>query len=123
MRCLLVEDGNRLILIDTGIGNKQDAKFFGHYHLHGNNNMDDSLKKAGFQRDDITDVFLTHLHFDHCGGSIIRTADGKLVPAFSNATYYVFILVPDLRKHHGICMSMHKTQINIIRKFRSVPVG
>jgi len=88
MRCLLVEDGNRLILIDTGIGTKQDAKFFGHYHLHGNSNMDDSLKKAGFHRDDITDVFLTHLHFDHCGGSIIRTSEGKLVPAFSNATYY-----------------------------------
>jgi glyoxylase-like metal-dependent hydrolase (beta-lactamase superfamily II) len=88
MRCLLVEDGNKLMLIDTGIGDKQDAKFFGHYHLHGNSNIDSALQKAGFRREDITDVFLTHLHFDHCGGSIRRQADGKLVPAFPNATYY-----------------------------------
>ncbi|HSB93818.1 MAG TPA: MBL fold metallo-hydrolase [Flavitalea sp.] len=88
LRCLLVEEGNKLILIDTGIGDKQDAKFFGHYHLHGDNNMDTSLKKAGFHREDITDVFLTHLHFDHCGGSIRRDTDGKLVPAFPNATYH-----------------------------------
>src|SRR6478736_297639 len=88
MRCLLIEDGDRLILVDTGIGDKQDAKFLNHYHLHGNDTLDSSLKKAGFHRDDITDVFLTHLHFDHCGGSIRRQADGKLVPAFSKATYW-----------------------------------
>ena len=70
LRCLLVEDGNRLILIDNGMGDKQDAKFFGHYYLHGNDNLDKSLAKHGFTKDDITDVFLTHLHFDHCGGSI-----------------------------------------------------
>src|SRR5690606_38135014 len=69
-RCLLIEDGKRLILIDNGMGNKQSDKFFGFYYLWGNDNLDDSLKKHGFHRDDITDVFLTHLHFDHCGGSI-----------------------------------------------------
>ncbi len=87
MRCLLVEDGNRLILIDTGIGDKQDAKFFSHYHLHGECNIDSSLAQHGFHRDDITDVFLTHLHFDHCGGAIIRQGD-QLLPAFKNATYW-----------------------------------
>ena len=87
MRCLLVQDGKRLILIDNGIGNKQDDKFFGHYHLHGDDTLDKSLKQKGFTRDDITDVFLTHLHFDHCGGSIMRDGE-KLVPAFKNATYW-----------------------------------
>jgi len=87
MRCLLVQDGNRLILIDTGIGDKQDAKFFSHYHLHGDSNLDNSLAQHGFHRDDITDVFLTHLHFDHCGGAIIRQGD-QLIPAFKNATYW-----------------------------------
>jgi glyoxylase-like metal-dependent hydrolase (beta-lactamase superfamily II) len=87
MRCLLIEDGNRLILVDNGIGNKQDAKFLGHYHLHGNESLDGSLKQLGFHRDDITDVFLTHLHFDHCGGSIVREGD-KLVPAFKKATFW-----------------------------------
>jgi glyoxylase-like metal-dependent hydrolase (beta-lactamase superfamily II) len=87
MRSLLIEDGNRLILVDTGMGNKQDAKFFGHYHLHGNDTVDLSLAKYGFSRKDITDVILTHLHFDHCGGSIERNGD-LLVPAFSNATYW-----------------------------------
>jgi glyoxylase-like metal-dependent hydrolase (beta-lactamase superfamily II) len=87
MRCLLIEDGNRLILIDNGIGDKQDEKFLGHYHLHGNETLDTSLAKYGFSKDDITDVFLTHLHFDHCGGSIKREGD-KLVPAFKNATFW-----------------------------------
>jgi glyoxylase-like metal-dependent hydrolase (beta-lactamase superfamily II) len=87
LRCLLIEDGNRLILIDTGMGDKQDAKFFGYYYLHGDDTLDKSLAKYGFHRDDITDVFLTHLHFDHCGGSIIRKGD-KLVTAFKNATYW-----------------------------------
>ena len=87
MRCLLIEDGNRLILIDNGIGDKQDEKFMGHYHLHGEDSLDKSLKKLGFHRSDITDVFLTHLHFDHCGGSIIREGE-KLKPAFENATYW-----------------------------------
>jgi glyoxylase-like metal-dependent hydrolase (beta-lactamase superfamily II) len=84
---LLIEDGNRLILIDNGIGDKQDAKFLGHYHLHGDATLDKSLAKHGFSKDDITDVFLTHLHFDHCGGSIKREGD-QLVPAFKNATFW-----------------------------------
>lgn len=87
MRCLLIEDEGRLILIDNGIGDKQDLKFFGHYHLHGDDSLEKSLKKHGYNRDDITDVILTHLHFDHCGGSIIKEGD-KLVPAFKNATYW-----------------------------------
>jgi len=87
MRCLLIEDNERLILIDNGIGNKQDEKFLRHYYLHGDNTLDKSLKEYGFHRDDITDVFLTHLHFDHCGGSINREGD-KLVPAFKNAVYW-----------------------------------
>jgi len=87
MRCLLVEDGNRLILIDNGIGNKQDAKFFSHYDLHGEHSLESSLQQYGFHRNDITDVLLTHLHFDHCGGSIVREGD-RLIPAFPNATYW-----------------------------------
>ena len=87
MRCLLIEDGDRLILIDNGIGNKQSEKFFGHYYLHGDNSLEKSLAAHGFSKDDITDVLLTHLHFDHCGGSIIRDGD-KLIPAFKNATYW-----------------------------------
>lgn len=87
MRLLLIEDEGRLILIDTGIGAKQDEKFFGHYHLHGNDTLDKSLAAHGFHRDDITDVLLTHLHFDHCGGAIAREGE-KLVPAFKNATYW-----------------------------------
>ena len=87
MRSLLIEDGNRLILVDTGIGNKQDAKFFGHYYLHGDDTLDKSLAKYGFHRHDITDVLLTHLHFDHVGGAIIIEKN-KMVPAFKNATYW-----------------------------------
>ena len=87
LRCLLMEDGKRLVLIDNGIGDKQDAKFLGHYYLHGTETLDSSLAKHGFHRDDITDVFLTHLHFDHCGGSIIRKGE-KLIPAFKNAIYW-----------------------------------
>jgi len=87
MRCLLVEDEGRLILIDTGIGNKQDQKFFSHYYLHGTASLDSSLAALGFHRDDITDVFLTHLHFDHVGGAVMRDND-KLIPAFKNATYW-----------------------------------
>src|SRR6201985_2910493 len=87
MRCLLVEDGGKLILIDTGIGDKQDEKFFSHYYLHGDATMDKSLAALGFHRNDITDVFLTHLHFDHVGGAIAREGE-KLIPAFKNATYW-----------------------------------
>jgi glyoxylase-like metal-dependent hydrolase (beta-lactamase superfamily II) len=87
MRCLLIEDGGKLILVDNGIGNKQDAKFLGHYELHGEDSLDKSLAALGFHRDDITDVLLTHLHFDHCGGSIVREGE-LLVPAFRHATYW-----------------------------------
>ena len=87
LRCMLIEDNDRLILVDNGNGDKQDEKFFSHYYLHGDDTLDKSLSKYGFHRDDITDVFLTHLHFDHCGGSIIRQGD-RLIPAFKNATYW-----------------------------------
>ena len=87
LRCLLIEDGNRLILVDNGMGDKQDAKFFGHYYSNGDDTLDKSLAANGFNRNDITDVLLTHLHFDHCGGSILRVGD-KLVPAFKNAHYW-----------------------------------
>ena len=88
-RCLLIEDGNRLTLIDTGMGNKQSDKFFGYYSLWGNHSLDKSLKNAGFHRDDITDVFMTHLHFDHCGGSVNWNKDktGYEV-AFKNAKFW-----------------------------------
>lgn len=89
LRCLLIEDGNRLILVDNGMGNKQDEKFFGYYYLHGDDSLDKSLKKHGFGVDDITDMVLTHLHFDHCGGGIKYNSDrSKLEPVFKNATYY-----------------------------------
>ncbi len=88
-RCLLIEEGKRLILIDTGMGNKQSEKFFGYYSLWGSHSMDKSLAKYGFHRDDITDVFMTHLHFDHCGGSIQWNADKTgYEPAFKNATFW-----------------------------------
>ncbi|MCB2410868.1 MBL fold metallo-hydrolase [Hymenobacter lucidus] len=88
MRCLLIEDGNRLLLVDNGIGDKQDEKFRGHFYLHGDDTLEKSLRKLGFTSADITDVFLTHLHFDHCGGSVVRTAAGQLELAFPNATYW-----------------------------------
>jgi glyoxylase-like metal-dependent hydrolase (beta-lactamase superfamily II) len=88
-RCLLIEDGNRLILIDTGMGNKQSSKFYGYYHLWGNHSLDGSLKKHGFHRDDVTDVFMTHLHFDHCGGSIQWNPNKTgYEPAFKNAHFW-----------------------------------
>lgn len=88
-RCLLIEDGNKLILIDNGMGNKQSDKFFGYYFPWGEHNLDNSLKNAGFHRNDITDVFLTHLHFDHCGGSIQWNKDRTgYEPAFKNAKFW-----------------------------------
>jgi glyoxylase-like metal-dependent hydrolase (beta-lactamase superfamily II) len=88
-RCLLIEDGNRLILIDNGMGNKQSEKFFGYYSLWGNHSLDNSLAKYGFHRDDITDVFLTHLHFDHCGGSVNwNNSKTGYELAFKNAKYW-----------------------------------
>lgn len=88
MRCLLVEDGNRLILIDNGIGTKQDAKFFSYYFLHGEGNLITSINQAGYSVTDITDVFLTHLHFDHCGGGVKLTNNGTPELVFPNAKYW-----------------------------------
>lgn len=90
MRCLLIEDGEQLILIDNGMGNKQDEKFFSHYYLHGNDNLENSLNKLGFTSSDITDMILTHLHFDHCGGSVNWNEERTgFELAFKNAQYWV----------------------------------
>ena len=89
MRSLLIEDGNRLILIDNGLGAKQDAKFYSHYYLNGDDSLENSLKATGFSPDDVTDMFLTHLHFDHCGGGIkYNVAKTGFEPVFKNATYW-----------------------------------
>lgn len=105
MRCLLIEDENRLILIDSGIGDKQDARFFSHYYLNGDDTLEKSLKKHGFTREDITDNVLTHLHFDHCGGSIKWNKDKTgYESAFPNATFHInkehwdFSLNPNARE-------------------------
>src|SRR5688572_26346848 len=87
MRCLLIEDGDKLILIDNGLGNKQDEKFFSHYFLHGDSNLTKSIHSAGFKESDITDMFLTHLHFDHCGGGV-KNVNGKPELTFKNALYW-----------------------------------
>ncbi len=87
MRCLLIEDDNQLILIDNGLGDKQDAKFFSHYDLHGDDSLTKSLQTLGFSENDVTDMFLTHLHFDHCGGGVKRK-EGKLELVFKNAKYW-----------------------------------
>ncbi len=89
MRCLLIDDGERVILIDNGIGDKQDEKFLKHYYLNGDFTLESSLKKHGYTTDDITDMVLTHLHFDHCGGSIKYSENHKLIPTFKNARYWV----------------------------------
>ncbi|MCH1608890.1 MAG: MBL fold metallo-hydrolase [Flavobacteriaceae bacterium] len=87
-RSLLIEDGNRLTLIDTGMGNKQSEKFFGYYDRWGTDTLERSLAEKGFHKEDITDVFLTHLHFDHCGGAVEKDKNGVLEPAFKNAVYW-----------------------------------
>jgi glyoxylase-like metal-dependent hydrolase (beta-lactamase superfamily II) len=87
MRCLLIEDGDRLILVDTGLGNKQDAKFFGHYEPHGDDSLVGSIRKAGFSPNEVTDVVLTHLHFDHVGGAVENSGNGLRL-TFPNATYW-----------------------------------
>ncbi|MDI9365005.1 MAG: MBL fold metallo-hydrolase [Flavobacterium sp.] len=87
LRCLLIEDEGKLILVDAGMGDKQDAKFFSHYYLFGNDTLDSSLAKYGFTKNDITDVVFTHLHFDHCGGAIVRNGN-QLVSAFKNGNFW-----------------------------------
>ncbi len=105
MRCMLIEDGDRLILIDTGVGNKQSDKFFSHYYLFGDFSLESSLKKLGFHKDDITDVFLTHLHFDHCGGSIQWNTDKtgyetafKNAKFWTNESHWLWATVPNARE-------------------------
>lgn len=88
MRCLLIEAGDRLVLVDTGLGDKQSEKFFSYFKPHGEASLLGSLQAKGFGPEDVTDVILTHLHFDHCGGAVVRTASGQLVPQFPNATYW-----------------------------------
>lgn len=88
MRTMLIEDGDRLMLIDTGIGDKQNERFFSHYYLFGDDSLTGNLRKLGFHPDDITDVFLTHLHFDHVGGAVIRKGEDQFVPFFKNAHYW-----------------------------------
>jgi glyoxylase-like metal-dependent hydrolase (beta-lactamase superfamily II) len=88
MRSMLIEDGDRLMLIDTGIGDKQSEKFFSYYYLFGDDSLKGNLKKLGFSPDDITDVFLTHLHFDHCGGAVERIGENSYQPVFKNATFW-----------------------------------
>lgn len=87
MRCLLIDTGDRKILVDTGMGDKQDAKFFGHFQPHGEDSIEKNLQKNGYKTSDITDVFLTHLHFDHCGGAVKKVGD-QLMPTFENAVYW-----------------------------------
>ena len=87
MRCLLIEDGDQLILMDNGMGDKQDAKFFSYYYLNGDDSLTKSLHQAGFHEDQVTDMFLTHLHFDHCGGGL-RKESGKIGLTFKNAKYW-----------------------------------
>lgn len=87
MRCLLIEDGEKLILVDNGMGSKQDAKFFSYYYLNGDDSLGKSLRKAGFKENNVTDMFLTHLHFDHCGGGL-RLESGKIELTFKNAKYW-----------------------------------
>lgn len=127
-RCLLIEGGNRLVLIDTGMGNKQSDKFFGYYSLFGDFTLENSLKKHGFSKDDITDVFMTHLHFDHCGGSVDWNKDKTgYVPAFKNAKYWTneehwqWATVPNAREKasflsENILPLQEAGQLNFIQK-------
>ena len=115
MRCMLVEHGNYRILIDNGMGTKQDEKFFSHYYPHGDDSIEKNLAKHGFTTDDITDVFLTHLHFDHCGGSIKREGD-KLVPAFKNAIYWTN------HKHFEMALSPNEREKASFLKENIVPM-
>jgi glyoxylase-like metal-dependent hydrolase (beta-lactamase superfamily II) len=127
-RCLLIEDGNRLILIDTGMGNKQSDKFFGYYSLWGDHSLDKSLKNAGFHREDVTDVFMTHLHFDHCGGSVNwNAAKTGYEVAFKNAKFWTndnhweWATKPNSREkasflHENIMQMQESGQLNFIKR-------
>ena len=115
-RCLLIEDGDRLVLIDTGMGNKQSEKFFGYYYRWGEETLSSSLNAVGFHPDDITDVFLTHLHFDHCGGAISKTKDGSLETAFKNATYW------SNKTHWGWATNPNKREVASFLKENILPI-
>jgi len=127
-RSLLIEDGDRLILIDTGMGNKQSDKFFGYYYQWGDHTLDKSLQKFGFHRDDITDVFMTHLHFDHCGGSIQWNKDRTgYEPAFKNAHFWTnedhwqWATNPNMREkasflHENLLPMQESGQLKFIKK-------
>ncbi|WP_275315990.1 MBL fold metallo-hydrolase [Tenacibaculum bernardetii] len=135
MRCMLIEDGDRLTLIDTGIGNKQSDKFFGYYYMFGDFSLDVSLAKYGFHRDDITDVFLTHLHFDHCGGVIQWNNDKTgFMPAFKNAkvwsneNHWQWAIEPNAREKasflkENIQPIKENGQLNFINKNSQNQVG
>ena len=130
-RCLLIEDGNRLTLIDNGMGDKQSEKFFGYYYQFGGFSLDQSLKNAGFHRDDITDVFMTHLHFDHCGGSVIWNKDKtgyevafKNAKFWTNENHWEWATKPNAREkasflHENIIPMQESGQLNFIER----PVG
>ena len=127
-RCLLIEDGNRLTLIDTGMGNKQSEKFFGYYSLWGDHSLDKSLKNAGFHRDDITDVFMTHLHFDHCGGSVNWNKDKtdyevafKNTKFWTNENHWKWATQPNAREkasflHENLIPMQESGQLHFINR-------
>lgn len=131
-RCLLIEDGNRLILIDNGMGDKQSDKFFGYYYQWGNFTIEQSLKNAGFQKDDITDVFMTHLHFDHCGGSVIWNKDKtgyevafKNAKFWTNENHWEWATKPNSREkasflHENIIPMQESGQLSFIEKASNI---
>ena len=135
MRCMLIEDGDRLTLIDTGIGNKQSDKFFGYYYMFGDFSLDTSLAKYGFHRDDITDVFLTHLHFDHCGGVIQWNNDKtgfmsafKNAKVWSNESHWQWAIEPNAREKasflkENIHPIKESGQLNFINKNSQNQIG
>jgi len=127
MRCLLIVDGDRKILIDSGVGDKQNDKFFSHYYLNGDDTLEKSLAKLGYTTDDITDNILTHLHFDHVGGSVKYNSNNELVPTFKNATFWVskaqweWATKPNRREKasflkENIIPIIEKAKINFIEK-------
>jgi len=113
---MLIDYGNRKVLIDNGIGDKQNEKFFSHFHLHGDDSLLKSLSKNGYQADDITDVFMTHLHFDHCGGGIKYNEKGDLVPVFKNATYW------SNEKHWNLSMNPNHREKASFLKENLIPI-
>ena len=134
MRCLLIVDGDRKILIDSGVGDKQDDKFFGHYYLNGDDTLEKSLENLGYTVDDITDNILTHLHFDHVGGSVRYNDAGELEPTFKNATYWVsqaqwdWATKPNRRERasfltENIIPMMEKGKLNLIKEEAEILPG